>query len=230
MKSVIGLLCLSVFLASAPAMAQKTVTRYLGASCGETNETLYECASDLACKRGTCGLKSAISDSDRKCIAAMAGLGYDQKNILNMPAIHDGYCYISRDTPGMYSALEPYVFSGSFKDYLLSKWIDSNPGGSEAEIAELKKTYNVDELPYVTFFNVFPSPKEIKLFTREGKLLLSIDDGKLKVVAEAEGLEYIAEYYEFKTLENELRSQFAQRAADICTAHKKSCIPLDRIP
>jgi len=99
------LLFILAMQAAGGVQAKVEKTAQLGGACGEDSSTIVRCGSGTQCVSGTCEMQSNLSDSDRDCKAKMANNGYSQNKSLNYPAIHGGFCYIDRDTPGMYNAI-----------------------------------------------------------------------------------------------------------------------------
>ncbi|WAP61370.1 hypothetical protein OZ911_15680 [Pseudomonas fortuita] len=97
----IALLCAGPVFAAKP-----TVVRQLGGACGVNDTTEYTCGSGTSCQKGYCQLRSNLSDDEHACKAMLEKNGYSQSDNLNYPAIHYGYCYLARETPGMEETLD----------------------------------------------------------------------------------------------------------------------------
>ncbi|MEB3435768.1 hypothetical protein ACTJJN_00840 [Pseudomonas sp. 22515] len=210
------------------ALEQKNhIIRHLGGACGTSNTNIYDCATGLTCQNGTCDLASNLTAEQKKCKAYMASLGYDQSNSLNYPAIHGGYCYIDRDTPGMYAAVlasKPGWDEG-YESYMIARFKVLAPDATERELDSFKEmahSKSLDTSLLEALFKAHPREdlKTLKKFVY-GKLSIAIPDGSL------EEIPFITDYYDYQHAKE--GKYKASDAAVICNAHPKSCISNDKL-
>ncbi|WP_449430842.1 hypothetical protein [Pseudomonas putida] len=119
-------------LLSGPVYSDTIVTRQFGGACGKEGTTEYVCGNGLSCTSGTCGMTSYLNDTDRKCKSQMQAKGYDQKNASNHPMIWGGFCYVSKDVPGMSNAVVNAQEAKNRADLKVNFAYDGNGNPSEA--------------------------------------------------------------------------------------------------